>query len=218
MQQQQYLKIFERVCQRYAPSRILSFNIAHIFKTLQLIEFKGHVSRDTLCKELKLGEGTVKTLIKHLKMNNLIKTSNSGTIMTLTGNRIFKKILENIPKEMELSKCSVALGRYNYSILLKQYRFAIESGIDQRDYAIKFGALGATTLIFNEFHKFIIPKTDFDALEQEDQIYQLIVNKLEPTSGDVVIIGSDNADIRIAELAAKYAGLLTIMNHDKYLK
>jgi hypothetical protein len=34
---------------------------------------------------------------------------------------------------------------------------------------------------------------------------------------DVVIIGSDDTDKRVAELAAKNAALLTVMSHDKHI-
>ena len=48
-----------------------------------------------------------------------------------------------------MPKCSIALGKFNYVILLMNYGFAIKSGIEQRDAAIKMGALGATTLLYN---------------------------------------------------------------------
>jgi Domain of unknown function (DUF4443)/PH0730-like, N-terminal domain len=211
-----YVKVLQETSGRYAPSRILSFDIAHVFKTFQLIEDNGHISRDLLCQELNLGEGSIKTLIKHLKMQDLIETSRIGTKMSVKGNRIFSHILSSVPRECVLPKCSVALGRYNYAVLLKQLSFAVKSGIEQRDAAIKMGALGATTLFYmNE--KFVIPGTRYDALRREPQIIQLLVHKLRPELRDVVIIGSDDTDQRIAELAAKNAALLTIMNHEKHL-
>lgn len=80
-----YVKTLAKIASRYAPSRILSFNLAHLFKALQLMEERGHVSRPLLCKELSLGEGVVRTLLKHLKMKDLIETTNSGTRLTEKG-------------------------------------------------------------------------------------------------------------------------------------
>jgi hypothetical protein len=77
------------------------------------------------------------------------------------------------------------------------------------------GALGATTLFYTN-EKFIIPGTRYDALKREPHIGQLLVYKLKPDYGDVVIIGSDDTNQRIAELAAKNAALLTVMNHEKH--
>jgi hypothetical protein len=63
-----YVKALAKIASRYAPSRALSFNFVHLFKTLQLMEYKGHMSRASLCKELSLGEGVIRTLLKHLKI------------------------------------------------------------------------------------------------------------------------------------------------------
>lgn len=211
-----YVKVLQETSGRYAPSRVLSFDIAHVFKAFQLMEINGHTSRDLLCQELNLGEGSIKTLIKHLKMQGLIETSKIGTQMSIKGSKIFSHILSCVPRECTLPKCSVALGRYNYAVLLKQLSFAVKSGIEQRDAAIKMGALGATTLFYmNE--KFIIPGTRYDALKRESHIRRLLVDKLKPECRDVVIIGSDDTDQRIAELAAKNAALLTAMSHEKHI-
>jgi hypothetical protein len=211
-----YVKVLQETSGRYAPSRILSFDIAHVFKAFQLIEKNGHISRDLLCQELNLGEGSIKTLIKHLKMQDLIETSRIGTKMSVKGNRIFSHILSSVPRECALPKCSVALGRYNYAVLLKQLSIAVKSGIEQRDAAIKMGAIGATTLFYTN-EKFVIPGTKYDALKREPNIRQLLVHKLSPELRDVVIIGSDHIDQRIAELAAKNAALLTVMSHEKHI-
>ena len=58
-----YVQALAKAANRYAPSRALSFNLVHIFKALQLVEEKGHVSRALLCKELSVGEGVVRTLL-----------------------------------------------------------------------------------------------------------------------------------------------------------
>jgi len=80
-----YVKTLQKVADRYAPSRMLSFDMVHVFKTLQLIQENGHVSREKLCEDLGLGEGTIKTLVRHLKMQNLIESTNAGTKMTKKG-------------------------------------------------------------------------------------------------------------------------------------
>jgi predicted transcriptional regulator len=214
-----YVRTLQTISSRYAPSRILSFDIAHIFKALQIIEERGHASRTLLCQELNLGEGAVRTLIKHLKMKELIETSNAGTKMSDKGKKFFAEILSCLPKGCSLPKCSIALGKYNYVVLLKQFSFAVKSGIEQRDASIKMGALGATTLLFSK-GRFVMPNTNimFDPLKKESAIHELLMKKLEPTEGDVIIIGSDDINRQTAELAAKNAALLTLINHKKHTK
>ena len=92
------------ISSRYAPSRILSFNSAHVFKTLQLLKRDGHVSRLLLINELGLGEGSIKTLIKHLKMEKLILTTQKGTMMTERGEKIFEEMSQYICSETQVPK------------------------------------------------------------------------------------------------------------------
>lgn len=210
-----YVRTLQLVASKFAPSRALSFDAMHVFKTLQLIDEKGHVSRDILCNELSLGEGTIRTLVRHLKMQNLVESSNAGTKMTEKGQSFFSDIKASIPAEMKLPKCSVALGKFNYAVILKQMSSAVKSGIEQRDAAIKVDASGATTLIFRN-GKFLLAGTKLDALKKEDKIRKLLIVGLKPIDEDVIIIGSDGISEKRAEFAAKSAALLTIKNHEKH--
>jgi hypothetical protein len=210
-----YIKTLQEISGRYAPSRILSFDITHVYKALQLIESRGHISRDSLCKELNLGEGSIKTLVKHLMMQNLIETSNAGTKMSDKGKKFFAELHSSIPAECRVPKCSIAFGKFNHAILLKKLSSAIKLGIEQRDAVIKAGGIGATTLLFRK-GKFTMPSTKMDSLKKEPQIHKLLIEELNPKDDDVVIIASSDEDGRIAELSAKSAALLTVMSHKRH--
>jgi len=210
-----YIKTLQEISGRYAPSRILSFDVTHVYKALQLIETRGHISRDFLCKELNLGEGSIKTLVKHLMMQNMIETSNAGTKMSDKGKKFFAELHSSIPAECRIPKCSIAFGKFNHAILLKKFSSAIKLGIEQRDAAIKAGGIGATTLLFGK-GKFMMPSTNIDSLRKEPQIHKLLIEELNPKDDDVVIIASSDEDGRIAELSAKSAALSTVMNHTSH--
>ena len=211
-----YIRSLQKICNNYAPSRVISFNMVHVFKALQLVKSRGHISRDLLSKELGLGEGSIRTLMRHLQMNNMIKATNAGTTMTQKSEALFLELLSSIPTEMNLPKCSIALGKFNYVVLLKQHSHAIKSGVEQRDAAIKIGAKGATTLLFKQ-NKFVMPSnTNYDSLQKEPKISKLLIRTLNPEEGDAIIIGSDDMHEKRSEFAAKSAALLTIMNHEKH--
>ena len=140
--------------------------------------------------------------------------------MTEKGKALSSELLHSIPSETIMPKCSVALGRFNYVVLLRNYNFAIKSGIEQRDAAIKIGALGATTMIYRD-NKIIMPgaysiNNNNNSLQEEPHVTNLLIDKLKPEENDVIIIGSDNESLRIAEFAAKNAALITIMNHETH--
>ena len=211
-----YIRSLQKICNNYAPSRVISFNMVHVFKALQLVKSRGHISRDLLSKELGLGEGSIRTLMRHLQMNNMIKATNAGTTMTQKGEALLLELLSSIPTEMNLPKCSIALGKFNYVVLLKRHSHAIKSGVEQRDAAIKIGAKGATTLLFKQ-NKFVMPSnTNYDSLQKEPKISKLLIRTLNPEEGDAIIIGSDDMHEKRSEFAAKSAALLTIMNHEKH--
>ena len=129
---------------------------------------------------------------------------------------ILSGLVSSIPAETSISRSSVALGRFNYAVLIKQYGFAVKSGIEQRDAAIKMGGSGATTLLFKD-NKLVISGTSYDSLSKEPYTAKLLIEKLNPKDGDVIIIGSAVEDVRIAEFAAKSAALLTIVNHEVHV-
>jgi hypothetical protein len=217
-----YVKALTQIASRYAPSRMLSFELVHIFKVFQLLNKKQHISRSLLCQELLLGEGSIRTLIKHLKMQGFVHSTNHGTTLTEKGKIFSTELVQSIPTETEVPQCSIALGKFNYAVLLKNTSFAIKSGIEQRDSAVKVGALGATTLLYKD-HKFIMPSpfstiTSYDDLIQKEKssISEFLIRQLQPKDDDIIIIGSDNRELRTAEFGAKNAALFTIMNHDKH--
>ena len=211
-----YITTLEKVTSRYAPSRVLSFDVVHVFAALQMIgKNNNKTSRNALCASLVLGEGTVKTLVKHLKMQGLIETSNRGTKLTVKGKSICEGLLSAIPAEMSLPKCSVALSRFNYAVLVREFGFAVGLGIEQRDAAIKMGAKGATTLLFKD-NKFVMPANSDDSLKKEREVRRMLIEKLKPIEGDVIIIGSADNNGKTAELGAKNAALLTIFSHEKH--
>jgi hypothetical protein len=193
---------------------MLSFNVAHVLKSLQLLQQNEYVSRARLSKGLGLGEGSIKTLIKHLKANSIINTKRAGCYLTGKGKKLSANLLSVIPSEVYIPTNSITVGNHNYAVLLRGYAFAVATGIEQRDTVIKFGGQGATTLLFKD-SKFVMPRTGYDCLKEEPDMRNLLISTLKPQEDDVVIIGSASDKIT-AELGAKSAALFTIASHEKH--
>ncbi len=208
------VRLLGKVAQRYYPSRVLSFEPAHIFKVLQMIDMSTKASRALLIDELGLGEGSIKTLVKHLKMNGLVATSKSGMTLTSKGKALFSKLKEVIPAEADIKESSITIGRANHAILVKGLSNDIGSGIEQRDAAIKIGALGATTLVFRDNKLFTSDKS-YDIPIKDQTLTSEVIKKLQPENGDVVIVASAE-NKKTADLAAKRAALETISNHERH--
>ena len=80
-------------------------------------------------------------------MQGLIESTKSGTWMTQKGKTISLKLFSVIPTGTSIQQSSIALGKFNYTVLLKQFGFAIKSGIEQRTLQLKWCRVGATTLL-----------------------------------------------------------------------
>ncbi len=209
------LSLLIKVGSRYAPSRMLSFNIAHIIIALQLMGRLGRVSRALLMRELMLGEGSTKTLIKHMKMYTLLESSRRGTVLSKKGKELYDSISRIMVAEARIPKCSIAVGESNYAVRVRGIADAIRSGLEQRDAAIKVGAVGATTLVYKD-SRLMMPGSSNSVYVIEQGVMDALQN-LMPEEGDVIIIGSASS-MKVAELAAKYAALTTLLNilHTNY--
>ena len=211
-----FVNVVRTVATRYAPSRLLSFGEVHIFKTFQLLKENRRISRVLLMEELALGEGAIKTLVKHMKMEGLITTSNGGTRLTPKGKAICKGLTTAIPTETPIPRCSIALGKFNHAVLLKDLSYVVKSGIEQRDAAIRMDATGATTFLYKD-KKMVMPtNVNHESMRKEPEIRKLLVEKLRPEHDDVIIIGSSDTSQKIAELAAKHAALSTLVGHEDH--
>lgn len=178
---------------------------------MQKMYAEGKRSRNSLSRDLSLGEGAIKTVVKHMKMHGLITSTNGGTRLTHKGNELCSDLQEMISGESKLPRCSIALGRHNYAVAVRQASYLVKSGVEQRDVAIRMGATGATTLVFRD-GRFVMPSDSLDSLRGEKKVRQTLVEKMQPKDGDVVIIGSSDTDEKTAELAAKNAALFTLQS------
>lgn len=202
------ISVLEKVSRRYAPSRMLSFDAVHVLITLQTIKKNSKTSRAELGKILDLGEGSIKTLVKHLKMNDLIQTSNAGMKMSESGEKLLEQISSIVTDGIQIPKCPIVVGRYNYAVLARGMASTIGSGIEQRDEAIRAGASGATTLLYKD-EKFLMPGNESKQVQSITEIKGAIIKNLMPEDGDVIIIGSAQKH-NISEMAAKKAALSLI--------
>ena len=210
----QQIKTLQSIVSRKGSSKVLTFSIPHVFKALQVLENDHYVSRASFCKVLHLGEGAVKTLILHLKSSGLVDSTKSGTFLTPKGKTFVKKILQEIPAECTITKNKILKSNHNHVILLRNYADAIKTGMEQRDYAILYGATGVITLIFSN-KRFMFPNEGKEFFTEEPELKEELRRKLEPQENDVIIISTADDDF-MAEVSAKNSALWTIAQHEHH--
>ena len=211
---QSQIKSLHNIVTRKGSSKILTFSIPHVFKALQMLSRQKYTSRQAFCKEIHIGEGAAKTLVLHLKQSDLADSVRAGTFLTSKGIRFAQKFFDIIPSQCRVESCNIAREKYNHAILLKDYASLVGNGMDQRDYAILYGAKGATTLVFQN-NRFVFPGETKDCLNDDPKTKKTLLDKLSPEENDIVIIASSNDDPFIAEISAINSVLWTLAEHER---
>lgn len=213
----QQIKLLQKIVIRKGTSKALTFSTPHVLKSILLLSSQQYVSRASFCQELKIGEGAVRTLISHLKERGLVDSIKAGTFLTNKGRKfadLFNKIM---PSQTFLRKCCLTNGKHNCAILLKGTHIDdIGNGMQQRDYAILYGASDSLTLIYRK-GEFVFSGDGVKSFPDEPEIRDNLIQSLKPQEEDIVIITSSD-DKFVAEISAINTALWTIGDHEHHGK
>ncbi|MBY8986441.1 MAG: hypothetical protein KGD65_15315 [Candidatus Lokiarchaeota archaeon] len=205
-----------------------SFEEVHVILSLFIFdENREGIGRYRLQKELLIGEGTAKSLIKKLNEKTRFLTvtdkgRRKGHVLTEKGNNFLEEIKKKIPLlrrgDTSLLK-SITIESFNitpYFCLIKTAAENITNGIEQRDAAIKVGGKGATCLIYNGkdlvFPSRVDSEDSFNIVKNDILNYfkhEITKNKFDLEKDDVIIIGSGESEQK-SRLAALNSALTLI--------
>jgi DNA-binding MarR family transcriptional regulator len=172
------------------------FAEVHVREALELIGKHGRVGRKDLADELRIGEGSVRTVLNQLKKRGLITSSRGGHSLTDKGRRALGKSLEFV----KIDASDLTVGEVDVATVVRGAADMVKKGIEQRDEAIKAGAAGATVLIFKNC-KLQFPDR---FIEVGKKVSETIIKTLKPQEGDVIVIGTAD-DVVSAEAGARAA-------------
>jgi predicted transcriptional regulator len=205
------LDILEKVTQKIAPGPSPSFNEAHVVKALEIIGDYGSIGRIRLSNELGLGEGTTRTILKHLKNEGILQSSRRGISLSEAGKELFSDLRSKLSAGVEVPSSSLTVGSVSIGILVRNAANAVRSGMEQRDMAIKSGATGATTLIYSG-NKLSLPTREERISETMPKLHDKLVAQFKPKENDVIIVGcGENSEV--AEIGAKMAAIKLLKNN-----
>lgn len=200
-----FLNVLDRVTSKIAPGRTPSFTEAHVLKALETIGKHRFVGRIRLSKELGSGEGTTRTLVKHLKREKLVEVSRKGIMLSESGKELLSKLRSHISEGVEIPPGALTVGPHNFAVLVRNRGHAVKYGLEQRDAAIRAGASGATTLVYFQ-NRLTMPGVEEDVFKEASLIRKFLMSKLSPEENDAIIIGSAK-DKRTAEFGARMSAI-----------
>jgi predicted transcriptional regulator len=186
-----------RMAGKTAPGRTPDFTAAHLLYALSLLREK-RIGRKQLAEDLRVGEGTVRTILSRLSDEALIEISRPGVTLSPDG----VDFLESIEKKLvwgEYPPTDLTVSEYNLFVLVRNVSDKVRYGVEQRDQALIHGAVGATTLVRSN-GLWMLPGTG------EDVAIDFPEKGLKPGDGDVMVIGT-GVDAFTATLGAFSAAL-----------
>jgi len=138
-------------------------------------------------------------------MKGLLKFQKPASLFQISDKKTFSDLKSRISEGIEVPKTPLTVGPFNVAVLVRNAADSVKYGIEQRDAAIRAGALGATTLIFRQ-NRLVMPGIKEDVFQNVRPTLDMLVSAFKPSENDVIIIGSAT-DKRTAELGAKTAAL-----------
>jgi predicted transcriptional regulator len=175
------------------------FSDYHIWKALTTLDETEPVGRKKLASDLKIGEGSTRTILNMLREHSLITIDKSGIRLTKKGEDS-KSIVNMKIKRIQVS--DITIGDYDCVVHVPQIARKISFGCEERDIAIKAGATGATTLVCSG-GRLVFPGSNFPV---EEKVESVLRNNFDIRNEDVIIIGTAE-EVDQAEVGAVTAGI-----------
>jgi DNA-binding transcriptional regulator LsrR (DeoR family) len=182
---------------KYGP--LFRFGDYHVYKTLSVLTDGRRKGRKQLADRIGVGEGSMRTIVDHLREEGLIDVKQTGIKINKKG----QEFIGRLPLQVYvLDVPEITLGLRSVAVQVKGAAPKISSGMKQRDQAIKAGADGATTIIVRG-DRLTVP-VDYDLDKERPEVAAAIRRLFDLSDDDVIIIGT-STELQRAEEGAMAA-------------
>lgn len=199
------LHTLETLSRLPSPGPAPAFTHVDVTQAILTIGDEGQIGRIELSKKLGIGEGAIRTIIKHLTQASMIEISKGGCMFTKRGLQLYNSLRSKVSNVVPVEARQLALDKVNAAVLVRRAGHLVKKGIEQRDAAIRAGATGACTLVLRG-REFLMPIGDSEEwrLKREDPLFQDLEKSFSPEEGDVVVLSSapDGATAEHGAMAA----------------
>jgi predicted transcriptional regulator len=204
------LQTLQALSRQPRPGPAPAFTHVDVTRAILTIGDEGQIGRIELSKRLGLGEGAIRTIIKHLMQANMIAVAKSGCVLTKRGGQLYGSIRPKVSRVFPVDAKQFALDKVSAGVLVRGVGRVLKRGIEQRDAAIRAGATGACTFVFRN-REFLMPKSETERwkLKGDDSLFRELNDLFNPVEGDIVVLSSAS-NMTTAEHGAM-AAALTLM-------
>ena len=120
------------------------FSLFHVWKTYDIINEKGPIGRKALSQTLGIGEGSTRTILDKMIREGSVENTKLGRCSP-TGESSSSAMSGITAAPVKID--GLTISTQDCAVLVKGMADRIGTGYEQRDEAVRAGAVGATTLI-----------------------------------------------------------------------
>ncbi len=163
-----------------------SFSAADLVLSILTMGSFAPIGRKKLSKRLGIGEGATRTIVNKLKRRNLVQVDRRGCRLTQKGLALYRELTSQLMVDATPEIKDLKLGSFHVAVLVKRGGEKVKKGIEQRDAAVKEGAMGAVTLVYQDGVLFMPSLSNVSA--EYPRFAKSILKKFRMESGDALII------------------------------
>ncbi len=190
-----------------SPGPTPAFTAVHVCRAILYIGDQGPIGRIELSRKLGVGEGAVRTIIRHLTKAKLVDTAKGGCVLTQRGTVLYKSLRLKLSEVRRVNARQLALDKASAAVMVRGSGKFVNRGIEQRDAAIRVGATGACTLVYKN-GKLVMPMGERESwiLQPHELLFGELRKAFSPNNDDVItIVSAPNQEL--AEHSAMAAAL-----------
>ena len=207
---QKVIQTIQSLAKGVSPGPSPAYTSVHVSRAILCIGDEGPIGRIELSRKLGVGEGSARTVIRHLAKARIIEIAKGGCVLTGHGLGLYKALRLKLSKPCTINARQLALDKWSVAVRVNDASRLVKTGIEQRDAAVRAGATGACTLIFRDGRLVMPVGVDRErTITKNEVLFQEIQRALTPGNGDAIAIVS--APTReMAEYCAVAAALTLI--------
>ena len=154
---------------------------------LLILDREGPMGRYRLRKALDMTEGRVRGMLTRMGREGLLEASRLGCRLTRRGREVVKSWMKehSVVRVDEVDLAELGVGPHTVVIQIRGGARHIRTGVEQRDVAVRHGALGAVNITFTE-GKLGIPSVYDDLSRDHPALFKAIIERFKPSEGDLL--------------------------------
>lgn len=180
------LKVLRQLAKERGLGPPSTFTELHLAKAVEIIG-RNALGRAKLSREIGLGEGATRTLISRLTEAGLATSTKLGIQLTRNGLSILEELRYSFPRAAVVPRSPVSVWPHNFGILVRNGGRGVRNGIEQRDAAVRAGALGAVTVLFKDGHLYVPPMSKV-VVKDWKETARRILDVFKPKESDAMVI------------------------------